>query len=277
MVRADCDGRERPTRVSLPGRRRRAGPASSLSFPRFSSRIPRSAARRATNPLPAGAAGTMDDTMAAGWSLRRSRQRTGPPAGTHTAVGAAWIRPGVVLVFLLLSLGATPVLGQPEALFKGVEETVETNMPLEDATLRSRLVTLDLGRMASARAAVVEGRAARGVEGPDADSRAAERRAEALLTLNLFDDTVVTGVVERTSPTFSGGYSVSGRLAGEALGRVTLVVNGDRVLGSVRRAGQTFRIRPAGTGVYEVSEIEPQPLECEVMDVRDLEEAQGIR
>ena len=34
-----------------------------------------------------------------------------------------------------------------------------------------------------------------------------------LLRLNLFDDTLFMGVVERIEPTFSGGYSISGRLS----------------------------------------------------------------
>ena len=87
---------------------------------------------------------------------------------------------------------------------------------------------------------------------------------DATLTLNLFDDTVVTGVVEWTDPTFSGGYSLSGRLVEDPLGTMTLVVNGERVAGSVRTADGTYRIRSVAEGVYAVSEVEEPPLRCGV-------------
>ena len=61
------------------------------------------------------------------------------------------------------------------------------------------------------------------------------------LTFNLFDDVVVTGMVERTAPTFSGGYSVAGHLVEEPLGTMTLVVNGEAVAGTVRLLGETLR------------------------------------
>ena len=88
---------------------------------------------------------------------------------------------------------------------------------------------------------------------------------DAALTLNLFQDVVFTGIVERTAPTFSGGYSISGRLAGQALGTLTLVVNGETVAGTVRTLGGTYRIRSAGDGLYAISQVEEPPLECEVL------------
>jgi fermentation-respiration switch protein FrsA (DUF1100 family) len=84
--------------------------------------------------------------------------------------------------------------------------------------------------------------------------------------LNLFEDVSFTGVVERTAATFSGGYSLSGRLVGEPLGSLTLVVNGETVAGTVRTLDGTYRIRSAGDGLYAISEVEEKPLDCEVLE-----------
>ena len=88
---------------------------------------------------------------------------------------------------------------------------------LGPTTIRSRLVRIDLDQLAAAQAI-----AARDIG------------ASAALTLNLFDDIVVSAVVERTAPTLSGGYSLAGRLADSAFGTVTVVVNGAVVAGTVR-------------------------------------------
>ncbi|MXX76777.1 MAG: hypothetical protein F4210_07925 [Holophagales bacterium] len=112
--------------------------------------------------------------------------------------------------------------------------------------LRSRLATIDLEALEQARAAVS------GAEVP-----------EWTLALNLFDDVVLTGVVDSTASTFSGGFSLSGRLLGVPLGSVTIVVNGERVAGAVRAPEGSYSIRTAGNGLYAVSEMPPVALECE--------------
>ena len=96
------------------------------------------------------------------------------------------------------------------------------------------------------------------------DSAAAALAPGTALTLNLFDDVVVTGVVEQTAPTFSGGYSVAGHLVEEPLGTMTLVVNGETVVGTVRLVGETYQIRSVGDGLYAISEVEEPPLNCGV-------------
>ena len=76
----------------------------------------------------------------------------------------------------------------------------------------------------------------------------------------LFDDASFTGFVQSVAPTFSGGYSLSGSLAGVEMGTMTLVVNGEVVAGTVRTPEATYRIRPAGAGLHAVSEIDPSRL-----------------
>lgn len=170
-----------------------------------------------------------------------------------------------VAVLLLAELFAPAVEGQGRELFGAVEPAaaraaeVETRSPAsgafaDDITLRSRVVTMDLAMLAGARA-----------------SAAAGTTAPATLMLNLFDDLVLTGIVDRTEPTFSGGYAVSGRIAGEPFGTMTVVVNGETVAGTVRTSGGTYRIRSAGERLYAISEIDLSkfPMEDDVLPPPD--------
>ena len=77
------------------------------------------------------------------------------------------------------------------------------------------------------------------------------------LTLNLFDDAVFTGLVGRREPTFSGGYVLSGGLAGVEFGTVTLVVNGGVVAGMVWTPEATYRVSPASGGLHTIHQMDP--------------------
>ena len=57
---------------------------------------------------------------------------------------------------------------------------------------------------------------------------------------------------------------MSGRLVDEPLGTLTLVVNAERVVGTVRLPEETYRIRSVGAGRSTISEVEEPPLECGV-------------
>ena len=176
------------------------------------------------------------------------------------------LRSLVAVTFIVLTvLLSSPVSAQAADLFTSVD-TPPPSLPAVGLTLRSRVVTMDLGQVERAQAAVTEP-----LDPPtytrDAPRTAKQRTVPApgtTLTLNLFDDTVITGIVEQTAPTFSGGYSVSGRIAAEPLGTLTLVVNGETVAGTVRLPGETYRIRSVDDGLYAVSEVEEPPLDCGV-------------
>ena len=182
--------------------------------------------------------------------------------------GARWMA-AVTVVLLGLLLTAT-VEGQGKGLFSAVEPAAptRTSASTDATTRRRRVVTMDLERLPRARAA------ASVLPRPPVRTKAVSPRSggrdrapapDAILTLNLFRDVVFTGIVEWTAPTFSGGYSLSGRLAGKALGTLTLVVNGETVAGTVRTLGGTYRIRSAGDGLYAISQVEIPPLDCQVL------------
>ena len=179
-----------------------------------------------------------------------------------------------VSVIGLMWLVPPAVEAQRGGLFSTVdpaEERFDSPAPvsLDATTVRRRVVTMDLGRLqrAQAGAAVLPRRPVpvKAVS-PRSGGRGAVPASDRTLTLNLFEDVVFTGIVERTAPTFSGGYSISGRLVGKPLGTLTLVVNGEMVAGTVRTLGGTYRIRSVGDGLYAISEVEEPPLDCKVLE-----------
>lgn len=178
---------------------------------------------------------------------------------------------------LLMALAAGEARAQPGGLFREVASAAAVAGPdlsgvSDSITLRRRVVAIDFGRLT-----------------PPADTDAvapvgAGAAPSGVLTLNLFDDVSFTGLVQSVAPTFSGGYSLSGPLAGVEMGTMTLVVNGDVVAGTVRTPEATYRIRPAGGGLHAVSEVdlsrlpplgEPIPRYREEDDLRRFEPGPG--
>ncbi|MCY3756237.1 MAG: leucine-rich repeat domain-containing protein [Acidobacteria bacterium] len=128
----------------------------------------------------------------------------------------------------------TPVFSAPSRRMGAGAARRRSGGAIDRATLRRREVGVDIGRLARV---------------PAGGSTA--------LRLNLFDDVVLTGLIERWTPTYSGGYALSGRLAEVPGGTVTLVVNGSVVAGTVRMTGTTYRIRPTGRGSHSIIQIDP--------------------
>lgn len=109
--------------------------------------------------------------------------------------------------------------------------------PSDPAARRRRVVSVDIGRLAPA-----------------------PHGGRTALMLNLFDDLVLTGIIERRTPTWSGGHALSGLLAGVPGGSVTLVVNGKVVAGMVRVPGAAYRIRPVDGDSHAIIQIDPSQL-----------------
>ena len=161
--------------------------------------------------------------------------------------GGAVRRRAALAAVLWAALLAVEAAGQPGGLFleaAPVPDAIGRLSPeaTDSLALRSRPVRIDFAQLAS----------------PDvSDAPLAVRPAYGeLLRLNLFDDTLFMGVVERIEPTFSGGYSISGRLSGVEVGTLTLVVNGDVVAGTIRTLETTYRIRSAANGLHTISEVD---------------------
>ena len=128
------------------------------------------------------------------------------------------------------------------------ERLVPDSVEFGGATLRARRMRLDVGLLA--------GQAAPS----DLDAGLREPGSvPAAFTLNLFDDAAYEVVGLTTAPT-SAGYSLSGQLEGVPFGSVTLVVNGDIVVGTVHSPSATYTIRSVGDGRVEIREIDPSTL-----------------
>ena len=175
--------------------------------------------------------------------------------GSRTGCGSALVgrRSTALALALLAALAAGEAAGQspgqPGGLFRevvpaGVVAGPDLSAVSDSITLRRRLVAIDFGQLAPPADAAAPG------------APAAAAAPSGVLRLNLFADASFTGLVQTVAPTFSGGYSLSGQLAGVEMGTVTLVVNGAVVAGTVRTPEATYRIRPAAGGLHTVSEVD---------------------
>ena len=152
-------------------------------------------------------------------------------------------RRALAVALVLLPIGAAGQEGgifTPAAPAAGARPAAE--VAADPVTLRRRLVTVDVDRLGQAQAVIAGGGG-----------------QSAALPLNLFDDAVLGAIVETTSPTLSG-YVLTGRIEGAEGGTLTIVVNGDVVAGTIRTAGETWRIRSAGDGVHVVSQVDESRL-----------------
>ena len=199
--------------------------------------------------------------------------RLAPARLSRTAARAVRGGRGAALAgALLAALAASEAAGQPGGLFReaapaGIVADPDLSTVSDSITLRRRLVAIDFGQLT-----------------PPADTAAAApggavAAPSGVLTLNLFDNASFTGLVRSVAPTFSGGYSLSGPLAGVEMGTMTLVVNGEVVAGTVRTPEATYRIRPAGAGLHAVSQVDPSrlPPRGEPIPGRGWEEAERPR
>ena len=136
---------------------------------------------------------------------------------------------------------------QPSRLFVEVEG--EPSPSTEVEALASRLVGIDFGKLA------------RVIESPVGlkDTASGKPQAPQRLVLNLFDGVVLTGIVEHVESTASG-HALWGRIEDVELGTMTLVVNGNVVVGTVRTPNAVYTIRSADNGAYVIRQIDESSL-----------------
>ena len=184
----------------------------------------------------------------------------------HSPVAAQGVHPTATATPTATSLPiltpATPVptassdraagAAQADGLFYDVKGEPPPSIGVD--TLASRLVGVDFGLLAQViDPPVITGKLTK------PQTLAGKLTKPQTLTLNLFDDVVLTGIVEHVEPT-SSGHSLWGRLDGVGLGTFTLVVNGRVVIGTVRMPDAVYTIRTAGDGTYVIRKIDESSL-----------------
>ena len=157
--------------------------------------------------------------------------------------------------------------GQVKGLFFEIEGDPPPSPDVE--TLASRFAGIDFGQLDPSLESVSR------PLGIDEVSRLAPRT----VALNLFEDATFTGKIAHVEPTASG-YAFWGGLDGVELGTMTMVVNGDIVVGTVRTPDAVYTIRTAEFGSYVIREIDEstlpplaEPLEAPPDSDEDLRQA----
>ena len=137
---------------------------------------------------------------------------------------------------LVGSAAASEPSGPPlrEELFVDAKGWVDVRASTDPSVIRARPVILEV----------------------DAFSPSARRRGDEL-RLDLFDDVSFVAVLDRLEVRSWNSYTWFGRLVGEELGTLVVVVNQGVVAASIRTAGRgTYRVEWLGDGVHVVHEIE---------------------
>ena len=157
--------------------------------------------------------------------------------------------------------------GQAKGLFFEIEGDPPSSSDVE--TLASRFAGIDFGQLDPSLESVSR------PLGIDEVKRLAPRT----VALNLFEDATFTGKIEHVEPTASG-YAFWGGLDRVELGTMTMVVNGDIVVGTVRTPDAVYTIRTAESGSYVIREIDEstlpplaEPLEAPPDSDEDLRQA----
>ncbi|MBL1266030.1 reprolysin-like metallopeptidase, partial [Methylomicrobium sp. RS1] len=77
------------------------------------------------------------------------------------------------------------------------------------------------------------------------------------LTLNLFDDVIVTAVRDRVIDKVKGSTTWIGHVEGEDDSEVFLTVRGNTMSGNVQIGDKTYEIEPKGNNQYDVTQVNP--------------------
>ena len=205
------------------------------------------------------AAGAAIATWLAPSLYARERVRTAVPARGRGRAAVV-----TALAALAAAFGAGAVGAQGNDVFVAAEAALAERLSttLADAadlpgmtTIRRRLVRVDTDLLELARLRAPAGDA--GFPGVAADAP--------LLTLRLFDDIELSGVVERVEPTATGlGYALFGQLKRSdgddddtTEWDMTLLVYGETVAGTIRTASELYEIRSVDGDVHAITQIEP--------------------
>ena len=144
---------------------------------------------------------------------------------------------------------ATAQTGEPDAggIFSEIEGVPPPSPGVE--TLASRFAGIDFRQL---------GPSLESVSSPLGVNEV-RQLAPRTIALNLFEDATFTGRIEHVEPTASG-YVFWGRLDGVELGTITMVVNGDIVVGTVGTPEGVYTIETADSGTYVIRQIDESTL-----------------
>ncbi|MCY4128232.1 MAG: M12 family metallo-peptidase [Gammaproteobacteria bacterium] len=150
-----------------------------------------------------------------------------------TVIQITALRVFAILCAFWIDIGAA---AQP--VFFEVERDVHIKSSQADYVVRSRSVTAEKDRLLAA-----------GVMG----------ELRPTVELNMFNDVVMRGVVEQSTPT-SSGYALAGVIDGLTPSSMTIVVNGDVIVGEIHTPSAVYLIRTASSGRYTILEMDPRIL-----------------
>ena len=174
--------------------------------------------------------------------------QTGPasmPAAPLKAHGLVAALFGVFLAVVGVVTGVHAQRARTGDLFVAVEAAAPSVSATEAdaAVLRERFVGVDFALLDDARL-----------------SAGSAGAAPTLLRLHLFDDDLLSAVVDRTGPT-SAGYWLSGAITEPVSGELTVVVNGRTIAGTVwSYSGRLYKIRTVDNGNILIRQVEASTL-----------------
>ena len=133
------------------------------------------------------------------------------------------------------SLAAQGTMASASGIFWDAARQGTLSQPAVPTILRSRFVEVDFAQL-----------------------RGDQATPPRQLTLNLFDDAVLTAILDHLEPAGSGsGVVWVGTVQGAANSEVTLVVGDGILTGNIRADGATYQVRFAGDGVHVVLQVDP--------------------
>jgi len=180
----------------------------------------------------------------------------------------------LVLASLALNFRSAVAVPPADGPYLFADAAVEADLASDDPTIvRTRLVHVDWGQLAWARALAAQGGYATDQETQSLPTDS----GSALLYLNLFPDVLLTAVLERVEANATNGFTWIGHVAGVEGGQVILAVEEGVMAGNVALRGAFYQVRYVGDGLHAVHEIDRRafPSEADPIPV-DLPDAPSI-
>jgi hypothetical protein len=146
----------------------------------------------------------------------------------------------LMLTFKAEAIETDPLIPSPSHLFMTAENTGSIQARQSPMIVRSRLVNVDFSLLPD----------------PEEDFLA-EPDSEIEMILNIFSGIEFATLFNKIEKNRSGSFSWYGSLKDFPMSQVVLVVNKNRVFGSISKLNFTYQIRHVADGIHAVYEIDP--------------------